>query len=285
MSTTTQRTSAATTTTSVASNGLRWAVADSLVMTWRNLLATLRVPELLFFMMIQPIMFVLLFAYVFGGAIPLPGGGSYREFLMAGVFAQTVAFTTYPTAIGLAYDLQLGLIDRFRSLPMARSAVLIGRTLGDSVRMVPTMVVMALTGLLVGWRIHAGVLAALGAFALLLFFGYAMSWVGALIGLSAPNPETAQTAGLFWLFPATFLSNAFAPTQGMPGWLQAVAEWNPVSAVVAACRELFGNPNPFAAADSFPAQHPVLTSLFWSVLLIVVFAPLSVRKYRRAASR
>jgi len=285
LSTTTARTTESAAFVPAAGGGLRWALADSLVLTWRNLLQTIRVPELLFFMMVQPIMFVLLFAYVFGGAIPIPGGGNYREYLMAGVFVQTVAFTTYPTAIGLAFDLQLGIVDRFRALPMSRSAVLIGRTLGDSARMVATIVVMSLCGLIIGWRIREGVLSALAAFALLLFFGYAMSWIGALVGLSSPNPETAQTAGLFWLFPLTFLSNAFAPTQNMPAVVKAFAEWNPVSAIVTATRDLFGNPNPMAASDSFPAQHALALSLFWCVLIIAVFAPLSVRKYRKTASR
>jgi ABC-2 type transport system permease protein len=285
MSTTTQRTGAASVVTPAAAGGLRWFVSDSLVLTWRNLLATIRVPELLFFMMVQPIMFVLLFAYVFGGAIPIPGGGSYREYLMAGVFAQTVAFTTFPTAIGLAYDLQLGIVDRFRSLPMSRSAVLVGKTLGDSARMVVTIVVMTLCGLLIGWRIHNGVLNALAAFALLLFFGYSMTWIGALVGLKSPNPETAQTAGLFWLFPLTFMSNAFAPTAGMPTAVRVFAEWNPISAVVTACRELFGNPNPAALSDAWPAQHAIPLAIFWAVLIIAIFAPLSVRTYRKTASR
>jgi ABC-2 type transport system permease protein len=261
MSTTTQQTQVPAVSRTAAGGGVRWFVSDSLVLTWRNLLQTIRVPELLFFMMVQPIMFVLLFAYVFGGAIPIPGGGSYREYLMAGVFAQTV------------------------SLPMSRSAVLVGRTLGDSARMVATIVVMTLCGLLVGWRMHNGLLNALAAFALLLFFGYSMSWIGALVGLKSPNPETAQTAGLFWLFPLTFMSNAFAPTQGMPTAVRVFAEWNPITAVVTACRDLFGNPNPTVASDAFPAQHPVLTALLWRVLIIAVFAPLSVRTYRKTASR
>ncbi len=269
-----------------AGTGLRGAVSDAVVMTWRQLLQTVRVPELLFFATIQPIMFVLLFAYVFGGAIPVPGG-SYREYLMAGIFTQTVAFTTGATAVGLATDLSKGLVDRFRSLPMARSAVLFGRTLGDSSRNLLVVVVMLSTGLLVGWRIHRGLLLALAGFALILLFGYAMSWVGAYIGLLVRTPETANTAGFVWLFPLTFLSNAFVPLAGLPTWLRHAAEWNPVSATVAAARALFGNPNPLAGpsgAVPFPLAHPVLVSLGWSLLVLAVFVPLAVRRYRAAAN-
>ena len=199
---------------------VRTAVQDGLVVTKRQLLQIPRVPELLVFSTIQPIMFVLLFAFVFGSAIPLPGGGSYREFLMAGIFVQTVAFASAATAVGLAEDMTKGLVDRFRSLPMAHSAVLVGRTNADVVRNAFTVVIMSLCGVLVGWRIHNGVLDALAAFGLLLLFGYAMSWVGAVIGLSVGSAETANTAGFIWLFPLTFLSNLFVPTGGMPSWLR-----------------------------------------------------------------
>ncbi|MGH3321859.1 MAG: ABC transporter permease [Streptosporangiaceae bacterium] len=267
-----------------AAGRMRWAVSDGLVATKRNLMQIPRIPEVLVFSLIQPVMFVLLFAFVFGGAIPVEGG-SYREYVVGGIFAQTVAFGGAATGVGLAADLQKGIVDRFRSLPMARSAVLVGRTLGDLVRNALTVVVMVICGLLVGWGMHDGAPRALAAFGLLLLFAYAMSWIGALIGLSVPNEETANTAGFIWLFPVTFVSNAFVPVQGMPGWLQVVANWNPISATVAACRELFGNPNPSAAVDAWPMQHPIVTSLAWSVLLLVVFVPLAVRKYRSAASR
>jgi ABC-2 type transport system permease protein len=265
--------------------GVRVALADGLVLTRRALMHTWRVPELIMFATIQPIMFVLMFAYVFGGAIPVPGGGNYEEFLMGGIFAQTVAFGGASTGVGLADDLQKGLIDRFRSLPMARSAVLIGRTSADLVRNAMVLVVMALCGLFVGWRVHDGLLSALAGFALLLLFAYSMSWVGALIGLVVPNTETANTAGLIWLFPLTFMSIAFVPPQGMPDWLQTFAVWNPISATVAAARDLFGNPNPGAEFAAFPMQHPVLTSLAWSLLILAVFVPAAVRRYRGAASR
>ena len=264
----------------------RWAMSlhDGLVITKRNLLHTTRVPELLLFTTLQPVMFVLLFAYVFGGAIPIPGGGSYREFLMAGIFVQTIAFNGASTAVGMAEDMQKGLVDRFRSLPMAHSAVLVGRTIADLLRGVLVLVVMSICGFLVGWRIHNGVAEALFAYALILAFGFAMSWIGAWIGLKSPNTEVANSAGFIWLFPMTFLSNAFVPLVGMPSVLQTIAVWNPVSAVVAASRDLFGNPNPYVG-DSLPEQYPILVSIAWIVAILAVFIPLSVRAYRRSTSK
>jgi ABC transporter DrrB family efflux protein len=234
---------------------------------------------------IQPIMFVLLFAYVFGNAIPIPGfpgARAYREFLMSGIFAQTMAFAVASASVGLADDMSKGLIDRFRSLPMARSGVIAGRVIGDVVFNGFVMLIMVICGFIVGWRWHHGIGQALAAFAILLLFAFAMLWVGALIGLSVGSPEVAASAGLIWLFPLTFLSNAFVPTPNLPRVLQPVAEWNPISSIVAACRHLFGNPSPFASPDGFPAQHPVWLSLIWCAVIIGVFAPLAVRKYRRA---
>ena len=265
--------------------GLRDELRDGLILTERNIRQIPRVPELLVFSTIQPVIFVLLFSYVFGSAIALPGGGDYKEFLMAGIFTQTVAFTTGSTAVGLAEDMSKGLVDRFRSLPMGRSAVLVGRTLADLVRTVFVLIVMSVVGFLVGWRVRGSVLDALAGFGLILLFGFAMSWIGAWIGLSVPNPEVANTAGFIWLFPLTFVSNAFVPTPGLPSWLRTIAEWNPVSATVSGCRELFGNPNPFAAQGSIPAEHPVLLSVGYSLLVLLVFVPLAVRKYRVATSR
>jgi len=261
-----------------------WTASDGWQVAKRDLLKIPRVPELLFFSIFQPIMFVLLFAYVFGGAIPVPGGGSYTEYLMAGIFAQTVAFNAASTTVGLAEDMNKGVIDRFRSLPMAASGVLVGRTTADIVRGVLTLVVLSLTGLVVGWRIHDGVFKALAAFGLLLLFGYCMSWIGAWVGLHMPSPEVANTAGLVWLFPVTFLSSAFVPTRGMPGALQYVAEWNPVSTVSLSARELFGNPTGFPG-HNFPSEHPVLVTLVWVVVILAVFAPLAVRRYSQASSR
>jgi ABC transporter DrrB family efflux protein len=266
-------------------SALAMAVTDGWVVTRRNLAKIRRVPDLLIFTTIQPIMFVLLFAYVFGGAIKIPGG-SYREFLMAGIFTQTVAFGAGITAIGLADDLQKGLIDRFRSLPMSRAAVLIGRTTSDLLNNVIVVVVMSLCGLLVGWRIHTNPLSAIAGFALLFGFGYAMSWISATIGLSVKSVEVAQSAGFIWMFPLTFLSNAFVPTDTLPTVLRTVADWNPISAIVLALRDLWGNaPAGSARGGGFPAEHPALMSLLWIAAILVVFLPMSISKYRRAASR
>jgi len=262
-----------------ASGGVRQALADGLIVTWRNLKRVPRIPELAIFAIIQSIMFVLLFAFVFGGAIPLPNGGSYREFLMPGIFAQTVVFAAATTAIGMTDDVNKGLIDRFRSLPMARSAVLTGRALFDLVYNAGILVVLMATGLAVGWRVHTGVLEFLAGVALLLLFTFAMSWVGVLMGLTLKTVEAANQVGFTVIFPVTFLSNIFVPPETLPSWLRPFAEWNPVSTLTASCRELWGNPNPFAA-EGFPADHPILLTLIWIAVLVAVFAPLGVRRYR-----
>jgi ABC transporter DrrB family efflux protein len=267
-------------------NPIGRAVTDAGVLAWRSLKRIPRTPDMLIYATIQPIMFVLLFAYVFGDAIPIPGAPgakAYREFLMSGIFAQTMAFAVASASVGLADDMSKGLIDRFRSLPMARSGVIAGRVIGDLVFNAFVMLVMVICGFIVGWRWHNGFPQALAAFGILLLFAFAMLWVGALIGLSVGGPEVAASAGLIWLFPLTFLSNAFVPTPNLPDALQPVAEWNPISSIVAACRHLFGNPSPFAS-DGFPAQHPVLLSLIWCTVIIAVFAPLAVRKYRSATT-
>ncbi|MFF3015782.1 ABC transporter permease [Streptomyces sp. NPDC057939] len=263
------------------------STADSLVIARRNLIRMSRIPEMVLFGLIQPVMFVVLFAYVFGGSISVPGAGlsavGYREFLMAGIFAQTVTFATAGAGAGIADDMHKGLIDRFRSLPMARGAVLTGRTLADLVQTTLTVIVLAVVALLVGWRIHEGIPKALGAFALLLLLGYSFSWIGALIGLSVRTPEAATSGGLIWLFPVTFISNAFVPTENMASWLQPIAEWNPFSATVQACRVLFGNPG-VSPSDAWPMVHPVWASIIWSVVIIAVFRTLAVRKYRKVAN-
>jgi ABC-2 type transport system permease protein len=264
------------------------SVRDSLVVARRNLIRMSRIPEMVIFGLIQPIMFVVLFSYVFGGAIPVPGQSSgdpvtYRSFLMAGIFAQTVTFATAGAGAGIADDMHKGLIDRFRSLPMARGAVLTGRTLADLVQTALTLVVLAIVAVIVGWRIHNGVFKALAAFGLLLLLGYAFSWIGALIGLSVRTPEAATSGGLIWLFPLTFVSNAFVPSSSMPSFLRHIADWNPFSATVQAGRQLFGNPRGLVS-EAWPMQHPVAASLLWSVLIIVVFRTLAVRKYRSAAA-
>lgn len=257
-----------------------WAISDAGVLTRRNLLHTVRVRELWPFLFFQPIVFVLLFSLVFGGAIQLPGGGNYREFLMAGVFAQAVSFSTYPTTVAMAYDLQLGLMDRLRTLPIHPAAIFVGRTVGDVARMCISLTVMAICGVCVGWRIDDGPARGVAAFAVLLLFGFAMSWVGAYLGLVSKSVQAAQSLPMIWLFPIVFVSNAFVPTQSMPEPLETVAEWNPVTAVAAAARELFGNPNPFKAEGSFPARHPVMLTVIWSLAIITVAATLCTRRMR-----
>ncbi|MFP8907884.1 MULTISPECIES: ABC transporter permease [Streptomyces] len=271
-----------------AGGGIGQSVTDSLTIAKRNLLRMMRIPEMVIFGLIQPVMFVVLFSYVFGGSISIPGAGvdagAYREFLMAGIFAQTVTFATAGAGAGIAEDMHKGLIDRFRSLPMARGAVLTGRTLADLVQTALTLVVLAVVATIVGWRAHEGVLKALAGFGLLLLLGYAFTWIGALIGLSVRTPEAATSGGLIWLFPLTFISIAFVPSENMPSFLQHVAEWNPFSATVLAARELFGNlPPGYQAPDAWPMQNPVLASLLWSALIIAFFRTLAVRKYRSAA--
>jgi ABC-2 type transport system permease protein len=261
------------------------AAADTAVITKRNLIKIKRVPDLLVFTTLSPIMFVLLFAYVFGSAINVPGVG-YKEFLIAGIFAQTVVFGSTFTGYSLAEDLQKGIIDRFRSLPMAPSAVLFGRTLSDVLNNVISLIVMALTGLVVGWRIRSSVLEALVGFVLVLVFAYAISWVMAYVGLLVRTPEIVNNAAFIVIFPLTFIANTFVPTNNLPGPLKAFANWNPVSSVTQAAREQFGNTSPkFPAPDVWAMQHALAYTFIWVALILAVFIPLSIRQYRRAASR
>lgn len=260
------------------------AFQDTMVITQRQLRLLTRVPEVLLFSTIQPIMFVLLFRYVFGGSIDTGQPGGYVQLLMPGIFVQTVAFTLAGTASGLAEDMKKGLIDRFRSLPISQSALVVGRTLGDSLLNIVVLLAMGITGWLVGWRPTGGAFNVALGFLFLLGFGYALSWIGAYVGLSAKDFRVVQNVSFLVTFPLTFLSNAFAPTTGMPRPLQYFAEWNPVSTMVAACRELFGLENQFGAtAGSFPSEHPLVTSLFYMFVIMAIFVPLSVRKYRKAA--
>jgi ABC-2 type transport system permease protein len=258
---------------------------DIFIITRRQILLLVRVPEVLIFSTIQPVMFVLLFRFVFGGSIDSGQPGGYVQLLMPGIFVQTVAFTLAGTASGLAEDMKKGLIDRFRSLPISRSALIIGRTLGDSLLNIVVLTVMGITGYIVGWRPTGGIGNVLLGFLFLLLFGYALSWVGVLVGLSAKDARVVQNVSFIVTFPLTFLSNAFAPTTGMPRVLQYFAEWNPVSTMVAGCRSLFGLENQFGAtAGSFPSEYPLITSLVYMVILMVIFIPLSARKYARAAN-
>ncbi len=251
---------------------VRHAIADAATVTQRNLLTYTRLPQLLVFSTIQPIMFVLLFAYVFGGAITTPGL-SYIDFLMPGIFVQTVAFGSTQTGVGLADDLTKGLINRFRSLPMARSAVLAGRTLSDSVRNLFVVLLMLTVGTLIGFRIQTNLFAAAAAVGLAVLFGFAFSWISATIGMSVGNIETAQVAGFIWIFPLTFASSAFVPVETMPGWLQAFAQVQPVTQTVDALRALL---------LGGPTLAPVLASIGWSLAILAVFMPLAVRRYRRS---
>jgi ABC transporter DrrB family efflux protein len=261
------------------------AFQDTMVITQRQLRLLTRVPEVLIFSTIQPIMFVLLFRYVFGGSIDSGQPGGYVQLLMPGIFVQTVAFTLAGTAAGLAEDMKKGLIDRFRSLPISQSALVLGRTLGDSLLNIVVRAAMGITGLLVGWRPSGGLLNTLLGFLFLLGFGYALSWVGIFVGLSAKDARVVQNVSFLVTFPLTFLSNAFAPTTGMPRALQYFAEWNPVSTMVAACRELFGLENQFGAtAGSFPSENPLITSILYMFLIMAIFIPLSVRKYKNVSN-
>jgi ABC-2 type transport system permease protein/oleandomycin transport system permease protein len=249
---------------------LRWAVSDTLTITKRNLLAITRIPEQLFFSTVQPIMFVLLFTYVFGGAIKVPGQ-NYVNYLMPGIFVQTVAFGAVSTSIGLAEDLQKGLIERFRALPMARSAVLTGRTSADMVRNVFTVIIITAVGFAVGFRPTTGVLAYLAGILLILLFAYSLSWGFAVIGLSAPNSETAQVMSFPILFPLTFISSAFVPVSGMPSWLRGFATYQPVSVTVSACRALM---------LGGPTATWVIQAVAWTVGFLIILIPLAIRRYR-----
>ena len=264
---------------------LKYAIEDGIVIAKRNVIKIKRVPEVLMFVLISPIMFVLLFAYIFGSAIDIPGG-SYREFLIGGIFAQTVIFGATFTGAGLAEDMQKGIINRFRSLPMSPSAVVVGRTASDVVYNSLTLVIMALTGLLVGWRINTGLGSAIVGFGLLLLFAYAFSWIMAFVGLLVPSVEVINNASFIVIFPLTFIANTFVPTDGFPAALRVFAAWNPVSSLTQAVRESFGNipPGTPPPAD-WPLANPVLYSLIWVGIILVVFVPLSIRQYQRATAR
>jgi ABC-2 type transport system permease protein len=258
-----------------------WALKNTWVLTRRSIARIRREPEQLSDVTIQPVIFVLLFTYVFGSAIHLPGGGNYHQYLISGMFGMTVAGSAPGTAVGLTADMSTGLIDRFRSLPMSRAAVLAGRTIADLGTQLIGLAVLAVTGLAVGWRIHRGIGDALAALGLSLLFAFAMTWAGACAGMLMRSPEAAQALGFILFLPLSFVSNAFVPTQGMPSWLRDFANWNPLSAVAATCRDLFGGPNPSAEVQAWPMQHPELAVLVWSAALLTVFAPTAVYLYRR----
>jgi ABC-2 type transport system permease protein len=259
-------------------------LADGWTVTWRNLTKIKRSPDMLIFAVLQPIMFVLLFSQVYAGSINVPGV-DYTQYLMAGIFAQTVVFGSTFSGAAMAQDLKEGLIDRFRTLPMSPSAVLIGRTNSDLALNAISMVIMIGSGFIVGWRYNNGFLQFLGGIALLLLFSYAFSWVMALLGMTVRTPETINNASFMILFPLTFISNAFVAAENLPGPLQTFANWNPVSALVQAARELFGNTGDSLAGDTWPMQNPVVTVLIGTLLMLAIFVPLCVRKFATTTSR
>lgn len=256
-------------------------IHDTWVVARRGLQHIRRQPEALTDVTLQPIMFVLLFAYVFGGAIAVPNG-SYREFLMGGIFAQTIVFGAFGVAIALAYDRSNGAIDRFRALPMARGSVLAGHAVASLLRAMLPLLLMSICGVIVGWRIHTSALDAVAAYGLMIAFSFAIIWVGVLMGSVLPSPEAVQGVGFTVIFPVTFIASTFVPVETLPGGLQTVAEWNPVTSVAEALRTLFGNPSALRT-DGAPwsIEHPVAYSLIWIVAILAVCAPLAVRAYNR----
>ncbi|MCG7597342.1 ABC transporter permease [Mycobacterium sp. PSTR-4-N] len=256
-------------------------VQQSWIMVKRNMIHTKRMPEMLSDVTAQPIMFVLLFAFVFGASITNTGGASYREFLLPGIQAQTIVFSAFVVASGITADVEKGIIDRFRSLPISRSSVLIGRSIASLMHSSLGVVVMALTGLAIGWRIRGSIAEAVLAFALILVFGFGMIWFGILVGSLMRTVEAVNGVMFTVLFPVTFLANTFVPTEPMPHWLRVIAEWNPVSSLAQAMRELWGNGGPAAPDAQLPLHHPVLATILWSLALTAVFAPFALAAYRR----
>jgi ABC-2 type transport system permease protein len=251
------------------------------VLTWRNLVHIKREPLQLSDVTVQPVLFTLLFVYVFGSGVVLPGGGTYKDFAIAGLLAMNLTTSSMGTAVGLSTDLGSGVIDRFRTLSMWRPAVLVGRSLADVMTAAICAGFVAVTGLVIGWRPDAGAASIAAGFGIFLLFSYALSWGCACLGMVSKSPESAQGIGLVILFPLAIVSNALVPTEHMPAVLQAIANWNPVSAVTAACRELLGNPNPSASINAWPMQHALIASLLWSLALVAIFAPLATSLYRR----
>jgi len=264
----------------------RGVIHDTWVIARRGLVHMKRQPEQLSDATIQPIMFVLLFAYVFGGAIDVPGGGNYREFLMGGIFAQTIVFTSFGVALSLANDRKNQAVDRFRSLPIAQGAVLGGHGVANLLKALLPIAIMSLCGLIVGWRIRDGALEAAAGYLLLIAFAFAMIWVGVLLGSVVKTPEGVTGIAFAVLFPITFIASTFVPTTTMPGVLRTIAEWNPVTALADAVRILFGNPNtPTAPGDPWPIANPIAYSIIWIIGIVVVCAPLAVRVYDRSLTK
>jgi ABC transporter DrrB family efflux protein len=257
------------------------AVSDVWFMTRRNLVHISREPMQLSDVTVQPLLFTVLFVYLFGGAVLLPGGGRFVDFLLAGILTLNLVTPTMGTAVGLSTDLHEGMVDRFRTLPMWRTAVLVGRSFADLLTSLLCALIVALSGLAVGWRPDASFFSIVGGFALALLFAYCVSWMAACVGFNSKSPESAASFGFIVLFPLTMVSNAMVPTQHMPGWLQAITTWNPVSAVVAGARQMWGNPNPSAMIHAWPMQHPIVASLAWSFAILAVAAPLASYLFHR----
>jgi ABC-2 type transport system permease protein len=264
----------------------RGVLHDTWVIARRGLVHMKRQPEQLSDATIQPIMFVLLFAYVFGGAIDVPGGGNYREFLMGGIFAQTIVFTAFGVALSLANDRKNQAVDRFRSLPIAKGALLGGHAIANLIKSLLPIALMSICGLAIGWRIRDGVPDAIGGFLLLIGFAFAMIWVGVLLGSLVATPEGVTGIAFVALFPITFVASTFVPTETMPGVLRTIAEWNPVTTLADAVRVQFGNPNtPTAPGDPWSIAHPMAYSIIWIVGIVAVCAPLAVRAYQRSIDK
>ena len=273
-----------TTDTEASTMTMAATLGDGWTVTRRNLFAMSRNPEVVVWSTIQPVMFIVLFVYVFD-SIPTPGL-DYVDYVMAGIFVQTVMFNSALTGVGLATDIQKGIIDRFRSLPMARSAVLVGRTTGDIVNGLAQLVVMVVVGFIVGWRTDASAPSVLAGLFLVLAIGYVFSWISATVGLSVGSVEVANSAGFVWMFPVTFVSSTFVDINTLNGVVRTIAEWNPMSAFVTAIRELFGNTSEeMPQPDVWPLQNPILATVLWLLVILAIFVPLSVRQYKKAASR
>jgi ABC-2 type transport system permease protein len=262
---------------------VRHFATDVWVLIRRSVARIAREPETLADVRLMPVIFILMFTYVFGGAIILPGHGSYHEYLIGGILGMGLAQTAPGVSVAVVTDMSTGLIDRFRSLPMSRWSVLTARTLAEVVKQAISSVVVTGIGLPIGWRVHHGAADVLAAFALALMTGYAFTWAGVCLGMVLRSAEAAQQTGLIVFLPLSFISSTFVPIQAMPGWLQPAAEWNPMSALAGACRRLFGNPDPTLAVRAWPMQHPVLAVVCWSAAMLAVFAPLAVHLYRRQA--
>ena len=264
----------------------RGTLHDVWVIARRGLIHMKRQPEALADATIQPIVFVLLFAYVFGGAIDVPGDGNYREFLMGGIFAQTIVFVAFGVAMSLANDRKNQAVDRFRALPIARGAVLGGHAVANLLKSLLPIVLMSICGLIIGWRVRDGLASAALGYLLLIAFAFAMIWVGVLLGSLVSTPEGVQGLAFGVMFPLTFMASTFVPTETMPGVLRTIAEWNPVTTLSNAVRLQFGNPtNPPGAGDPWSIAHPVAYTLIWAVAIVLICAPLAVRAYQRSVKQ